>query len=91
MTWRDQALCRDYDPDLFFPRVQRGGSNGKRAGEPAEHIAAAKRICRMCPVDLECLDYALRTQTYNCKHHNCVFGGLTYQERVNVLNARVDA
>ena len=91
MTWRDQAMCRDTDPDIFFPRVRRAGSNGKRAGELADHIAAAKRICATCPVDLECLDYALQTQTYNCKHHNCILGGLTYRERVNVLNARVNA
>ena len=90
MTWREQATCRDYDPNLFFPRVQRfGGSNTQRAAELAEHVAQAKRVCAMCPVDLECLDYAIQTQTNNCKHHNCVLGGLTYQERCHVAGATV--
>ena len=91
MTWRDQAMCRDADPALFFPRVQRVGTNDQHAAVVAGRITKAKRICSTCPVDLECLDYALRTQTNNCKHHNCVLGGLTYQERVNVLNAQVNA
>jgi Transcription factor WhiB len=40
-SWRDDAACRDADPDLFFPV----GTTG-----PApRHIDEAKRICRACP------------------------------------------
>ena len=85
MTWRDQAMCRGYDPDIFFPNVGLGGSNATLA----KQITAAKRVCSMCPVDLECLDFAL--QPLNTCRHTCIMGGLTYQERVNVLNARVTA
>jgi WhiB family transcriptional regulator, redox-sensing transcriptional regulator len=45
--WRDAALCRQTDPELFFP--DKGGSC-----EPA------KRVCRVCPVRGECLDHAIR-------------------------------
>ena len=89
MTWRDQAMCRDYDPDLFFPRFQRGGSNPQHRAELAEHIAKAKRVCAVCPVDSECLDYALQTQMTGHRDHNCVWGGLTYQERCHVAEATV--
>lgn len=46
--WRDDALCREIGPadDMWFP--ERGESN-----------AEARRICRLCPVTGECLDFAL--------------------------------
>jgi len=44
--WRDEALCRQTDPELFFP--------GK--GESCE---PAKRVCGRCPVLAECLRHAL--------------------------------
>lgn len=46
MNWRDQGLCAEVDPELWFP--EKGGS-----------AAPAKRICRQCPVRAECLAYAL--------------------------------
>lgn len=44
--WMDDALCPQVDGDLFFP--EKGGSTRE-----------AKKICGMCPVAAECLDYAL--------------------------------
>jgi WhiB family redox-sensing transcriptional regulator len=44
-SWRDQALCAEVDPELFFP---------EQGASPRD----AKRICRGCPVRGECLDYA---------------------------------
>ena len=45
-NWRDQAACRDADPELFFPKE--GGS-----AQPA------KAICAGCPVTAQCLRHAL--------------------------------
>ena len=93
MTWREQAMCRNYDPKVFFPRVSHSGGNVQRVRhEHAKQIKQAKRICAMCPVDLECLDYALQLQdNYNHKSHGCIWGGTTYAERVEILDARVTA
>ncbi|WP_405461527.1 WhiB family transcriptional regulator [Streptomyces sp. NBC_00101] len=44
--WRDDALCRQTDPNAFHPEV--GGST-----------ASAKRTCMACEVRRQCLDYAL--------------------------------
>jgi WhiB family redox-sensing transcriptional regulator len=44
--WRDDALCQQVDPELFYP--EKGGT-----AEPA------KSICRSCDVRPECLEYAL--------------------------------
>jgi len=44
--WQEQALCRQADPDLFFPE----------RGSPGD---SAKRVCVDCDVRLDCLEYAL--------------------------------
>jgi WhiB family transcriptional regulator, redox-sensing transcriptional regulator len=46
--WRDQALCTQADPDLWFP-------------EPGASPRTAKLICSWCPVRVECLAWALDT------------------------------
>ena len=48
--WRDDAACSGTDADLFFP-----------PGEDETAAMAAKRICGMCPVQEQCLQYALAT------------------------------
>lgn len=45
--WTDSAICRQTDPEAFFP--DQGGST-----------LEAKRVCMGCDVRAECLDYALR-------------------------------
>ena len=45
-SWRDQALCAQADPEVFFP--ERGGSP-----------RAARRVCARCPVRRQCLQWAL--------------------------------
>ena len=50
-SWREHAACRGHDPDLFFP-----GSEPTPA-----RIASAKAVCATCPVQDECLTYALET------------------------------
>lgn len=46
MTWRDRAVCRGCDPDLFFP-------------ERGESCFEAKLVCSHCPVQAECLEAGL--------------------------------
>lgn len=46
LAWMDGGLCRQTDPELFYP--EKGHS-----AEPA------KAVCRGCPVRAECLTYAL--------------------------------
>lgn len=47
IDWRDSAVCRQVDPELWFP--EKGGDGG----------VAAKRTCGVCPVRDECLDWAV--------------------------------
>ncbi|MFD6290912.1 WhiB family transcriptional regulator [Streptomyces sp. NPDC060205] len=53
MNWRERALCRYEDPDLFFPI----GAHDSGAG--LLQTDEAKAVCRRCPVMRRCLDWAL--------------------------------
>ena len=69
--WQRQAACRYCSPDLFFP----AGTTGAAVDE----IAAAKAVCATCPVQSQCLRFALATgQAYG------IWGGTTEDERVMI-------
>jgi WhiB family redox-sensing transcriptional regulator len=66
--WRDDAACRDTNPDLFFPV----GTTG-----PAiEQIDQAKAVCHECPSQVPCLEFALMTN-----QDSGVWGGTSEEER----------
>ena len=67
-TWRDRAICRDTDPDLFFPVGT--------TGQALVQIARAKEVCDECPVKIDCLEYALETN-----QDSGIWGGLAEEER----------
>ena len=67
-TWRDHALCRDTDPELFFPVGT--------TGHALTSIEQAKRVCGECRVTAECLDFALETN-----QDSGIWGGLSEDER----------
>ena len=77
-VWRDHALCRDTDPELFFPV----GTTGQ-ALVSQEH---AKLVCQECTVQQACLDYALDTN-----QDSGIWGGLTEEERRSIRRKRAAA
>jgi WhiB family redox-sensing transcriptional regulator len=70
IQWMDDALCREIDRDLFFP--DHGGKS-----QPA------KKVCRECRVQNECLTYALTFTTLLG-----VWGGTTEPERRILKNRK---
>lgn len=52
--WRDAALCREVDPDLFYPDLNVG------CGPYWAQVAVARSICARCTVRAACLDWATR-------------------------------
>ncbi len=76
-TWQADALCNTGDAslvDVFFGRGRRD-FDGERA----------KQICAGCPVQAECLDYALdqdQMESTPVPPQGGVWGGLTHGERV---------
>jgi WhiB family redox-sensing transcriptional regulator len=67
-TWRDHALCRDTDPELFFPI----GTTGFALLQ----LEKARHVCGECLVRSECLEFALDTN-----QDSGIWGGLSEEER----------
>jgi hypothetical protein len=50
-SWREDAACHDADPDLFFPIAT--------TGVASRQVEEAKRVCRTCPVQIQCRAWAV--------------------------------
>ena len=74
-TWRRHALCRDTDPELFFPV----GTTGTALTQ----IERAKQVCGECTVRADCLEFALTTN-----QDSGIWGGLTEEERRDIRRER---
>ena len=68
LYWRDDAACRDADPELFFP--------DRETRSARTQVKTAKLICRGCPVQVTCLNWAL-----DSGQESGIWGGLTEDER----------
>jgi WhiB family redox-sensing transcriptional regulator len=68
MDWRHRALCRDEDPELFFPIGT--------AGPAEQQVEQAKTVCRRCNVQTDCLEWAMETG-----QDAGVWGGTSEDER----------
>jgi hypothetical protein len=68
LDWRTFAVCRDLDPEIFFP-----------VGDPGDPFdprnAPALAACARCPVRAECLTDALARVEFG------VMGGMTAEQR----------
>ena len=64
-NWRNEANCRDSDPDMFFPKFNKG-----------EYADAAIEFCSKCLVQNQCLTYAVRN-----KIEDGIWGGMTPEAR----------
>ena len=68
VDWRHNAVCREEDPELFFPVGD--------TGPALLQIEEAKAVCRRCPVMETCLQWAMDTG-----QDSGVWGGMSEQER----------
>ncbi|MEU5523014.1 WhiB family transcriptional regulator [Streptomyces sp. NPDC093250] len=76
-NWRNSAACKSEDPDLFFPI----GTSGPALLQTEQ----AKAVCRRCPVQEQCLEWAMETgQSIG------VWGGTSEDER-RALKRRIAA
>ncbi len=66
--WRARAACRSVDANLFFPT----GSTGYALTQ----LEAAKAFCRSCPVQRDCLEFAIETN-----QEDGIWGGKDETER----------
>lgn len=72
-TWMERAACRGLDASLFFP-------------ERGEMVSQTTRdVCASCPVQAECLDYALEI-----KERDGVWGGKSGRQRRDLRSASAE-
>lgn len=70
-SWQIRALCRGNHSHLFFPP-----STFERKEDRERREQRAKAICRVCPSQVPCLEYAL-----SIREPYGIWGGLTETER----------
>jgi WhiB family redox-sensing transcriptional regulator len=78
--WKARGACvpKEHKTELFYGDEEHRTTNGTRSSN-----LLAKKVCSGCPVDDECLRYALDN------HERWgVWGGLTPRERDKMLRAR---
>ena len=77
LEWQEDSACRDFDNLLFF------GEEGESELEKQAREAKAKSVCRTCPVQEPCLEFAMDSnQKYG------IWGGLTDKERASLKRRR---
>ena len=70
-SWRNEAVCRDTDPELFFPVGT--------TGQALLQIDRAKEVCTECTVRVSCLEFAIETN-----QDSGIWGGTSEEERRNI-------
>ena len=63
-SWMDNKACSDSDVDFFPNELDK------------QAVESAKEICHSCPVRIDCLWWAINTET-----HYGIFGAATDSER----------
>lgn len=66
--WYDRAECNGVSSDVFFEEA---------------YERSAKKICEVCVVQRECLEYALET-----RQDDGIWGGKNKKERLRIVRRR---
>lgn len=72
-NWQAYAVCRDEDPELFFPIGT--------AGPAKIQAEKAKDVCRRCPVAGLCLTWALENGA-----RDGIYGAYSPEERAKLAS-----
>lgn len=73
-TWQVRGRCRQLEPEVFFP--EDAGRTGLRTREER-----AKKICRECPVLVDCREHALAM-----RETHGVWGAMSARDRRRVYS-----
>ncbi len=79
-AWKDQAACRGWGVALFFPPED---PRAESVGERRLRESRAKHICRSCPVQTDCLEWAIANG-----ETRGIWGGRNELERKAIIRAR---
>lgn len=79
--WMRHAACAGHPTEWWFPPDVK--AKGADASTIIKNARRARRICWTCPVQTECLDYALDN-----REQYGIWGGLGIRERYRILRSR---
>jgi WhiB family redox-sensing transcriptional regulator len=75
--WQENAACRELPTEMFFH------PDGERGPRRKARVESAKAVCATCPVLNQCREQALALhEPYG------IWGGLSEEERVEIINRR---
>lgn len=77
--WRHRAVCKDEDPELFFPLNTDSGAG-------LAQLREAQAVCKRCDVRGECLSWAMETG-----QDAGVWGGMSEEERRSLKRRQAKA
>lgn len=72
VTWHKASCAKAKDVD-FYPEPGRGYP---------ERVAEAKAVCKSCPIQMQCLEYAIKNEEFG------IWGGLGPAERDSMRRSR---
>lgn len=75
--WMDRALCQGMSTEVFFPTPKKTKVN------PTQYKTALA-VCAICPVQKQCLDYALKLRMIE----DGIYGGKMPHQRRMLLSRR---
>lgn len=79
MSFEEDGLCAETDPDLFFPIDEDNVKGGAYA-----HLSRALQVCARCPVQVQCLNEALDKDI-----RWGIWGGSTWTQRKGIKYGRL--
>lgn len=78
----DGAACASVDPELWYPP-------GMRVAEQREQARQAADICLSCPIQAECLEWALVAEAgLTARERYGIAGGMTPNQRAALAGER---
>ncbi len=79
LKWQDRAACAEIGTEAFFPEH---GANRIAVGR-------ARAVCAQCPVEAECLEYALDVEARpGVFGRHGIYGGKSPDERRTIALSR---
>ena len=75
--WTEKAECTKHDPALFV------------SDKKGRIYDKAKKICNVCPVKQECLDWILKIESSNACPSYGIYGGLSHLERMELRTCSI--
>ncbi len=92
--WQEHAECKG-NTDLFFPpldddflKTEITRTNRSNEANRNKRVNKAKKFCAICPVEFECLSWALRMGSH---YDEAICGGMTWFERKRYLRRLRDS